>query len=135
MINKNCKCFQPNPKSDCDVFYPYHYDSFEDKVSCVLSIYSEVEDKILSEMLDQTLSFNSYKYAKKNLNYDAIKYSEVHEKQRNRISNIPESEMTSQRLETEFKEMNYHIQELNERILGNINHLKKRKNIISSEVM
>lgn len=134
-INKNCKCFQPNLKSDCDVFHPYHYNSFEDKVSCVLSIYSEVDDKISSGMFDQTLSFDSCKYAKKKLNYDVIKYIEIHEKQRNRISNISESEMTPQRLEAEFKEMNCHIKELNERILDNINHLKERKNIISSAVM
>lgn len=43
--------------------------------------------------------------------------------------------MTPQRLEAEFKEMNCHIKELNERILDNINHLKERKNIISSAVM
>ena len=72
---------------------------------------------------------------KKKLNYDVIKYIEIHEKQRNRISNISESEMTPQRLEAEFKEMNFHIKELNERILDNINHLKERKNIISSAVM
>lgn len=54
---------------------------------------------------------------------------------KNRISNISESEITPQRLEAEFKEMNCHIKELNERILDNINHLKKRKNIISSAVM
>lgn len=66
-INKNCKCFQPNLKSDCDAFHPYHYNSFEDKVSCVLSIYSEVDDKISSGMFDQTLSFDSCKYAKKSL--------------------------------------------------------------------
>lgn len=134
-INKNCKCFQPNLKSDCDAFHPYHYNSFEDKVSCVLSIYSEVDDKISSGMFDQTLSFDSCKYAKKKLNYDVIKYIEIHEKQRNRISNISESEMIPQRLEAEFKEMNCHIKELNERILDNINHLKERKNIISSAVM
>ena len=134
-INKNCEYFQPKPKSDCDVFYPYHYDSFEDKVYCTLCIYSEVDDKISSGMFDQTLSFDSCKYAKKKLNYDVIKYLEIHEKQRNRISNISESEMTPQRLEAEFKDMDCHIKELNGRILDNISHLKKRKNIISSAVM
>ena len=74
--------------------------------------------------------------ARKAVNYSApFRGGVVDEKQRNRISNISESEMTPQRLEAEFKEMNCHIKELNERILDNINHLKERKNIISSAVM
>lgn len=120
---------------DNNVFQNYHWKSFEDKAYITICIAGNINDSIAEGIFNKAVPFNSYKYIKRVLKYDAKQHYELNLDYRNRISNLCEEDMTPEVLENEFKAINNQLRELNSGILNIISKLNEKMKVINTTII
>ena len=91
--------------------------------------------KISQGRFDYSLPFNSYKYIKDKLEYDAENCSEKNGKLRDKILILDLNNITSNELRELFKDMDKELTCLNHKVLRHITQLEARKRAINVSIM
>lgn len=115
-----------NFESD-DKYYDFIYD--------VLCAGNCVTTKISQGQFDVSLPFNSYKYCKRHLKYDAIAFLKKNEKIREIVLDINSATITQQELRKIFNDMENSLFELNGRAISKIKELEAKKKVLSSSLI
>ena len=112
---------------DEEVFYNHIYDT--------LCCGNNINGKISQGRFDYSLPFNSYKYIKDKLEYDAENCSEKNEKLRDKILVLDSKNITSNELKELFKDVDKELRCLNHKVLRHITKLEARKKAINVSIM
>lgn len=116
----------------------YKEDSFKNKeelydyVYDVLSYGDGINVMISQARFDDSLPFNSYKYVKKHMDYDAVIYKKKNDELRDWIMATDISNLTECEIRKLFKEMQHSLFLLNGSIMKKINELETKKNALNT---
>lgn len=112
---------------DEEIFYNHIYDT--------LCCGNNINAKISQGRFDYSLPFNSYKYIKDKLGYDAEKCSEKNKRIKDKIEVLDSKNITSYELKELFKDMDRELRCLNHKILRHLIQLEARKKAINVSIM
>lgn len=119
--------FRSQSDFDDETFYIHIYDT--------LCCGNNINVTISQGRFNHSLPFNSYKYMKKNFEYNATSCSENNKKLREQIMLLDGRTVTNNELKDLFKDMDRQLNILNGKIIKHITYLKARKKAINISFM
>lgn len=102
-----------------------------DKIYDLLCLGENVNLSISQGQFNEVYPFNTYKFVKKTLKYDAIEQSQINSGLRDKIIAIDISIITNRELRDLFKAMDYSIHTLNSSIINKIEQLELKNKTIN----
>ena len=125
MHRKLCT-YKPENFDNNDSLYDYIYDT--------LCCGNDISSTISQGQFNKALPFNSYKYCKRNFDFDVIEIMKNNNSLRDQVMQIDTSNITHKQLDNLFNNMEHQIFVLNGDILKRIDELKAKQKALKISI-
>lgn len=95
-----------------------------DRIYGLLCLGNNINISISQSEFNETLPFNTYKFLKKEFNYDSIECQKINEGLREKIMEIDVFTLSGKKIRELFKQMDNSIMDLNSKVLNKIKELE-----------